>query len=60
MIGILNVEVVENGFIASESLRDDFVGKKWAFESAESLARFVANWGNENSKVSGAVSGVVK
>lgn len=47
----LNVETAENGFIVVENNSTHSNGKQWAFESAESLAKFIAQWGRENTKV---------
>lgn len=50
----LNIETAENGFVVYEndSLRQGVIGKKWAFESAVTLAEFVKNWGEGNTKTS--------
>ena len=50
--GNLRIDVAENGFIVYEQNRDGgVIGKKWAFESAETLADFVQIWGDGNTKV---------
>jgi len=46
----LVVEVVENGFIVQED-KGQFVGRKWAFEKAESLSYFIEMWAHDNTKV---------
>lgn len=47
----LNIQVAENGFIVNdyEPMRGT-VGKQWAFETADSLAKFIMNWGNDIHK----------
>jgi hypothetical protein len=48
----LKIDVAENGFIIYEQNHNGgIIGKKWAFESAETLADFVQIWGDENTKV---------
>lgn len=45
----LKIEVVENGFIVTETRPDQGMeGQQWAFESAQSLAEFVDGWGRGN------------
>lgn len=44
----LQIEVAENGFIVSEGRQDLTIGRKWGFESPESLAKFIKEWGEEN------------
>lgn len=47
----LVIETAENGFIIYEDNgRDMMVGKKWAFETAESLAGFVKDWGKSEQE----------
>jgi len=48
--GDLIIDVAENGFIVRENKRE-YIGKIWAFESAESLAGFIREWGDGNTKV---------
>jgi hypothetical protein len=46
----IKIETVENGFVVYEYAAGSLCGKKWAFESATSLARFVLEWGECNTK----------
>jgi len=46
----LKIIVAENGFIISEHEAPNFVGKMWAFESPESLARYIQAWGDRNMR----------
>ena len=48
----LLIEVAENGFVVSESAGQGMLGKKWAFETPHTLAKFIENWGKiqENEK----------
>lgn len=43
----ITIQEVENGFIVIEGGGDHgrCIGKQWAFETADSLAVFVAGWG---------------
>ena len=43
----LIIEVVDNGFIVSVGSGDNraYLGRRWVFESSDSLAEFVAEWG---------------
>jgi len=43
----LIIEVVDNGFIVSVGSGENraYLGSRWAFESSDSLAEFVAEWG---------------
>jgi hypothetical protein len=43
----LLIQTVENGFTASENNQGSQYtqGKMWVFETSESLAKFVAEWG---------------
>lgn len=48
----LHIVTIENGFIVFDG-ETKLVGgnsRSWAFETAESLAKFVGAWGNENTK----------
>lgn len=47
----LNIQVAENGFVVNdhEPMRGT-VCKQWAFETAESLAKFIKNWGEDIHK----------
>lgn len=47
----LRVMVAENGFVISETEREHMMGKMWAFESPESLAKHMKEWGDRNMKV---------
>ena len=48
----LKIDIAENGFVVYEAHYDrGVIGKMWAFETAESLASFVNDWGNGNAKV---------
>jgi hypothetical protein len=47
----LFIEVVENGFIVLESAGQARMGKKWAFETPETLAQFIEAWGNDKTEV---------
>lgn len=48
----LKVETAENGFVVYEgdSRERDMIGKTWAFESAQTLADFMQQWGKGNTK----------
>jgi len=47
----LNIQVAENGFVINEGGAERHcVGKQWAFESADSLAEFIKQWGNDVHK----------
>lgn len=50
----LNIQVAENGFIAYEGAEHPHMppGKQYAFESAQSLAEFVHDWAEGNTKTS--------
>lgn len=45
----LMIRYVKNGFIVSDCSRKTmaYSDKEWVFESPESLASFIENWGNE-------------
>ena len=43
----LNIEVAENGFFVFESADQGMLGKKWAFETAQTLAQFIEAWGED-------------
>tara|TARA_R110000744_G_scaffold85789_2_gene167664 strand:- start:17346 stop:17504 length:159 start_codon:yes stop_codon:yes gene_type:complete len=47
----LAIEVAENGFVVFESAGQGVLGKKWAFETAETLALFIEAWGNDKEVV---------
>ena len=48
----LRIEVVENGFVVMEiGERLGEAYSKWAFESSETLAVFIKNWGRDNFRV---------
>ena len=47
----LNIEVAENGFFVFESAGQGVLGKKWAFETPETLAQFIEAWGNDKEVV---------
>jgi hypothetical protein len=50
--GNLKIDIAENGFVVYEAHYDrGVIGKMWAFESAETLAKFVNIWGDKNTKV---------
>jgi len=54
----LKIETAENGFVVYESSPSQIIGKQWAFESSSSLAIFIKEWGDGNTKVSdGTVGG---
>jgi len=44
MIGDLSIERGETGYIVYENAGQGMLGKKWAFETASSLADFIALW----------------
>lgn len=44
IIGDLIIERGETGFIVYENAGMGVTKRKWAFESGESLSKFVANW----------------
>lgn len=47
----LRIITAENGFIVYEgNPAIGNVSKSWAFETAESLAEFIARWGRDNTK----------
>jgi len=52
----LNIEVVQNGFIASEkkSIKYGLKGVTWTFSSPESLSLFVKKWA-DMQKISNAL-----
>ena len=42
----LIIEVADNGFIVREgAIGRAYAGRTWAFESSDSLAKFMAEWG---------------
>jgi len=45
----LSIKLAENGFIAYED-QPGCNTKRWAFESAETLADFIRDWGHGNTK----------
>ena len=47
----IRVRVAENGFIVEQGGIDGFMGKQWAFESAQALSELIFKWGSENTKV---------
>ena len=48
----LIIVVAENGFIINEAGNFDraSVGKSWAFETPESLSKFIKEWAEEKAK----------
>jgi hypothetical protein len=46
----LKVMVAENGFVISETEGSHMMGKMWAFETPESLAKYMKEWGEKNMK----------
>ena len=50
---MLSVESVENGFVVYENRLEGELGKKWAFENALTLAHFIEDWGNGQTKTTG-------
>jgi|14BtaG_2_1085337.scaffolds.fasta_scaffold22662_3 hypothetical protein len=53
-IGDLSIERGETGYIVYEHTGRGILGKKWAFESTDSLAEFVAGWADNDKDVVGA------
>jgi len=45
----LVIETASNGFIVYEKPSQPICGKKWAFESAITLADFIREWGEGNT-----------
>ena len=41
----LRVIVAENGFVIDESQGSYLMGKMWAFETPDSLAKYMKEWG---------------
>lgn len=52
MFEALRISTAENGFIVQQGEGDHrgYIGKQWAFESAETLATFVEEWGQSKTK----------
>lgn len=46
----LRVTVAENGFVISETDDSRLMGKMWAFETPESLAKYMKEWAEKNMK----------
>lgn len=46
----LRVEVAENGFVVYEGAGQGMRGKCWAFETADSLAAYMKEWGEEQDR----------
>jgi len=46
----LKIDTAENGFVVQENSHPHEIGKQWAFESAETLADFIHDWGVSNTK----------
>lgn len=46
----LIVNVAENGFVIRESEGSHLMGKMWAFETPDSLAKHMKEWGEKNMK----------
>lgn len=46
----LMIETAENGFIVYDNSQEHMRGRQWAFESAASLAKFIGEWGHNNTK----------
>ena len=44
-MGDISIERGEYGFIVYENTGTALMGRKWAFETPEKLAEFVADWG---------------
>ncbi len=44
----IRIEVVENGFVVYEDAGMGLSGKKWAFESAQALSKFILQWGKDS------------
>ena len=48
MIGDLSIERGETGYIVYENAGQGMLGKKWAFETASSLADFITKWADSD------------
>lgn len=47
----LEIIVAENGFIVRDDLgKGGMMGKSWAFESAETLAKHIKKWAEGNTR----------
>jgi len=49
-INNLSIITATNGFVVHDNSEPHMVGEMWAFESAESLAKFIKQWGNDIHK----------
>jgi hypothetical protein len=49
-IGDISVEVGVTGFVVYENAGSGMMGRKWAFETPASLAKFVTEWAKDSSK----------
>jgi len=47
----LNIKIAENGFVIEESMHREMKGRIWAFETPESLSKYMLEWGHKNKVI---------